>query len=49
MTSYDVQMIPSKWLNAVVPLVADLPKKMPKAERYRKLLQAVRRRRIVAA
>jgi anaerobic nitric oxide reductase transcription regulator len=33
---------PSEWLNTVVTLVAELPKKMPEAERYSKLLQAVR-------
>ena len=35
-------MTPSEWLNAVVPLVADLPQKMPESERYLRLLQAVR-------
>ena len=35
-------MTPSEWLNAVVPLVANLPRKMPESERYRCLLEAVR-------
>lgn len=36
-------MTPSAWLNAVVPLVANLPQKMPASERYRHLLATVRR------
>jgi len=43
MTLYDVEMTPSEWLNAVVPLIANLPRKMSELERYRSLLQAVRR------
>lgn len=35
-------MTPSDWLNAVVPLVANLPQKMPESERYRRLLHALR-------
>ncbi|MDD2729544.1 nitric oxide reductase transcriptional regulator NorR [Malikia sp.] len=35
-------MTPSEWLNAVVPLVANLPRKMSESERYRSLLEAVR-------
>ncbi len=34
-------MTPSTWLQALVPLVANLPQRMPERERYRRLLDAL--------
>ena len=36
-------MTTSEWLQALVPLVADLPQELPEAERYRRLLATLRR------
>ncbi len=35
-------MTTSEWLEALVPLVADLPQELPEAERYRRLLATLR-------
>ena len=42
-TLVSVKMTTSKWLRTLVPLVADLPQDVPEAERYRRLLHAVRK------
>jgi len=35
-------MTPSQWLDAIVPLVADLSRDLPESERFRRLLQGLR-------
>lgn len=42
-TTYDVDMTtPTTLLNALLPLVAELPSRLPETERYRRLLAALR-------